>query len=251
MSPFRALLVALSVASCSSTLPNSAPVDASADPPLRDSGIDAEPPPVGCDTPTEPGKDAADCLVDAFGVFVSPTGDDANDGTKAKPFKTLEKALGASRPRIAICEGSYAEVLDIQRDVEIYSGFDCSFTKEAGKAKIAPASSTGLTVSSGTVKLFDMEVEAKSATTPGGSSIGIFAKGGELQLTRSKVTARDGAEGVPAAATGDNKADVELVGNPSTGQAGATSKVCTCKLGVDRAPPYFFGEFWGERAGFA
>lgn len=196
----------------------------------RDGSIDAEPPPTGCDTPTEPGKDPVDCLVDKFGVFVSPTGDDGNDGTKAKPFKTIEKALGAMRPRIVVCEGTYAEVLDIQRDAEIYGGVDCTFSKEGGKAKIAPALTTGLTLSSGVVKLYDIEVASQSATAPGASSIGIFAKAGTLELTRSKVSAGAGADGAPAAATGDNLADVDLTGNPSTGSSGAASKVCTCKL---------------------
>jgi hypothetical protein len=72
-----------------------------------DAKADAEPPPPGCDTPNEPLKNPEKCLVDSFGVFVSPTGDDGNPGTKAKPFKTLGKALGAKRSRVVVCEARH------------------------------------------------------------------------------------------------------------------------------------------------
>lgn len=60
----------------------------------------------GCNIKLEP-KDAPYCLSDVMGVFVSPNGDDANDGTKAKPFKTFGKAAEkiGQHARIYACEG--------------------------------------------------------------------------------------------------------------------------------------------------
>jgi hypothetical protein len=49
-----------------------------------DAKPDADPIPTDCTTPTDPTKNPEKCLVDSFGVFVSPTGDDTKDGTKAK-----------------------------------------------------------------------------------------------------------------------------------------------------------------------
>ena len=197
---------------------------------IPDAKADRDPPPPGCDTPNEPLKNPEKCLVDSFGVFVSAGGSDTNDGTKAKPFKTMGKALGAGKDRIVVCEGTYAESLEIKGDVEIYSGVTCDFAKAGGKAKIAPEASTGLTVENGVVGLYDVEVTAKSATTPGASSIGILAKSGaKLTLRRSTVAAAAGADGNDAAATGNNHvASVE--GNPASGSTGAGAKVCACPM---------------------
>ena len=195
-----------------------------------DAKADRDPPPPGCETPNEPLKNPEKCLVDSFGVFVSAGGSDTNDGTKAKPFKTIGKGLLAGKDRIVVCEGTYAESLDIKGDVEIYSGVTCDFARAGGKAKIAPEASTGLTVENGVVGLYDVEVTAKAATTPGASSIGILAKSGaKLTLRRSTVAAAAGADGNDAAATGNNHvASVE--GNPASGSTGAGAKVCACPM---------------------
>ena len=201
-------------------------VDASAD-----TGKDADPIPTGCDTPTEPAKNPEKCLVDGFGAFVSPNGNDANPGTKALPYKTIGKALAGEKDRIVVCEGTYDEALTISRSAALYGGVTCAFDKAGAKAKIAPAASTGLTVGSGTLKLFDVEVIAKSATEPGASSIGIFAKAGTaLEIQRGRVEAGDGADGADAKATGDNRLDKEPTGAPASGATGGIDKKCTCSL---------------------
>src|SRR5689334_19064962 len=66
--------------------------------------------PADCDPNADP-KDAPKCVVNAFGVFVDANGDDANEGTKEKPVKTITAALGklAGKPRVYVCEGTYEE----------------------------------------------------------------------------------------------------------------------------------------------
>ncbi len=198
---------------------------------IPDSGKDADPIPTGCDTPTEPAKNPEKCLVDGFGAFVAPNGNDANPGTKALPYKTIGKALAGEKDRIVVCEGTYDEALTISRSAALYVGVTCAFDKAGAKAKIAPAASTGLTVGSGTLKLFDVEVIAKSATEPGASSIGIFAKAGTaLEILRGRVEAGDGADGADAKATGDNRLDKDPTGAPASGATGGIDKKCTCSL---------------------
>jgi hypothetical protein len=198
---------------------------------IPDAGKDADPIPTGCDTPTAPGKNPEKCLTDEFGAYVAPNGNDANPGTKALPYKTIGKALSGDRSRIVVCEGSYEETLTVVRSAELYGGVTCTFDKAGGKAKIAPAASTGLTVGSGTLKLFDVEVIAKSATEPGASSVGIFAKAGTVvEIARGRVEARDGADGADAKATGDNRLDKDPTGAPASGATGGIDKKCTCSI---------------------
>ena len=163
---------------------------------LPDVKPDADPPPPGCDTPNEPLKNPEKCLVDAFGAFVSPTGDDGNDGSKAKPFKTLGKALSGAKSRIAVCEGTYTESLDIQRDVEIYGGIACSFSAAGKPGSIESGNSIGLSVSRGTVLLTSLNVTSVNAGDPGESSIGIVAASGtSLKIIGGTIVAGTGAEG--------------------------------------------------------
>jgi hypothetical protein len=195
-----------------------------------DTGKDADPIPTGCDTPSEPAKNPEKCLVDGFGAFVAPNGNDANPGTKALPYKTIGKALAGEKDRIVVCEGTYDEALTISRSAALYGGVTCTFDKAGAKAKIAPAASTGLTVGSGTLKLFDVEVIAKSATEPGASSIGIFAKAGTtVELSRSRIEAGDGSDGAEPKPTGDNIV-ADRSGNGATGMTGGAAKACKCSV---------------------
>ena len=140
---------------------------------------DAKPdtaPPAGCDTPNEPLKNPEKCLVDAFGAFVSPTGDDANPGTKAKPFRTIGKALGTTQPRIVVCEGEYAGSLEIKRDVSILSGIDCGFTKAGAKAKVVatkPEYAVSVEKTASAVVLSELDVAAVDGTATSVNSVGI------------------------------------------------------------------------------
>lgn len=70
-------------------------------------------------------------------VYVSPTGDDSADGTRAHPVKTLRQALvlagrepagTADAPkRVAMCAGDYLEKpTTIQGEIVVSGGYDCS-----------------------------------------------------------------------------------------------------------------------------
>ncbi len=196
-----------------------------------DAKADADPPPPGCDTPNEPLKNPEKCLVDSFGVFVSPTGDDGNPGTKAKPFKTIGKALGTGRSRVAVCEGTYGESLELARAVEIYGSLACTFDKAGGATKIESGKEIGLTVSAGTVGMFGMEVIAKDATEPGESSIGVaLSSGVTFKMVGGAVSAGVGAS-APDGTTMSNysplaQSDPKIKGNDGSGNTGGATQTC-------------------------
>ncbi len=198
-----------------------------------DARPDADPIPTDCTTPTDPAKNPEKCLVDSFGVFVSPTGDDTKDGSKANPFKTIGKALGTTRSRIVVCEGEYAGSLDVGRAVEIYGGVACDFAKAGAKAKIVaskPAYGVKVSKVAGAVILADLDVVGMNAAAPSESSVGIFAsESADVKVLRSRVEAGDGAD-APAKKDGAFAMAAQAPkGGDAAGNAGgasATSGVC-------------------------
>ena len=163
-----------------------------------DATTDRDPPPPGCDTPTEPLKNPEKCLVDSFGVFVSPSGDDSNAGTKEKPLKTIGKALQIGRDRVVVCEGEYAGSLDVTRAVEIYGGVSCDFKKAGAKAKVV-ASKPGYGIKvekvAALVILADLDVVGMNAAALSESSVGVFVtQSADVKVLRSRVEAGDGAD---------------------------------------------------------
>jgi hypothetical protein len=194
---------------------------------------DADPIPTDCTTPTDPTKNPEKCLVDSFGVFVSPTGDDTKDGSKANPFKTIGKALSTSRSRIVVCEGEYAGSLDVGRAVEIYGGVACDFAKAGAKAKIVaskPAYGIKISKVAAAVILADLDIVGMNAAAPSESSVGVFAsESADVKVLRSRVEAGDGAD-APAKKDGAfaMAAQAPKGGDAvaNTGGASATSGVC-------------------------
>ena len=97
-------------------------------------GRDADAPdavaPDDCDESADASSpEAKGCIVDSFALFVDgATGLDANDGSKAKPFKTISAAVAkvptTGKRRIYVCgEGPYAEHVNVTTAVSIFGGF--------------------------------------------------------------------------------------------------------------------------------
>jgi len=196
-----------------------------------DAATDRDPPPPGCTTPEEPLKNPEKCLVDAFGAFVSPTGDDGNDGSKAKPFKTVGKALGTAKTRIVVCEGTYAETLEIGRDVEIYGSVACSFDKAGNATTLESGKPTGLAVTRGTVGLYGIGVTAKDGVDLGESSIGILVSTGvTFRMVGGAVVAGAGVGGAEGTTASNYAAvaqsDPKIKGNDAMGNAPGATQTC-------------------------
>lgn len=247
-------LVALSIAGCPTTFSvceegpcgtaDGSTADATSPDSSTDAKTDADPPPPGCDTPNEPLKNPEKCLVDSFGVFVSPTGDDANPGTKAKPFKSLAKALGAGKPRIVACEGEYVGSLDVTTGVSLYGGVSCDFAKAGGRAKItASKAEYGIKIAkvSAAVLFSDVEVLGIAGVAPSESSIGVFvSESANVQFVRAKIEAADGADAPPkkdgaftlaASAPKGGNGDDKATGSPADDTGGVSATTGTCPGG--------------------
>ncbi|WP_437953842.1 hypothetical protein WME98_26440 [Sorangium sp. So ce296] len=205
----------------------------------------------GGDTPPDcvpsAGGDAVD---DACGVFVATGGDNASDGAKDAPVKTLAAALALAEQngtrRVYVCAETFKEVVEVKSGVTIYGGLDCtagwSFSPEARSAIEGPADEIGLTLAEGAsgAKVRSFAVRAASATVAGGSSIGVAVADVEAKLSQVDVIAGDGMDG----AKGETPAEAPQAGAP----AGAVSNACdlvfggeagvtTCEDGETRGGP--------------
>ncbi|MFO0639643.1 MAG: hypothetical protein U0183_10570 [Polyangiaceae bacterium] len=200
---------------------------------IPDAGPDSNVPnPPGCESVKEPLKNPEKCFTDDVWAFVSPSGNDANPGTKALPYKTIGKALQGAKPLVAACEGTYAEALVIGRTAGLYGGMTCDFGKAGGATTLASGKPVGLTAKSGDVTLNGVSVRATDAAAEGESSIGILAESGVvLNVMGGTVTAGAGAPGA-GGTTGTNydaaldASDPKIKGNNANGNTGGAKQTC-------------------------
>jgi hypothetical protein len=183
--------------------------------------------PEGCD----PSK-AAKSVADGCGIFVSPSGDDGNAGTKAKPVKTITAALkkGAT---IYACVGAtpFSETVTLGKAATLYGAVDCvSWIHDATKKThlTAGADAVPLTAAStaGGAEIHDFVIAAADAKLAGGSSIAVLDDHAELTLERVDVDAGVGAAGAagmpqaqvmtPATANGGNGTDDAMCNVPGS-----------------------------------
>jgi hypothetical protein len=199
-----------------------------------DGGGDVQVPP-DCNATAEP-KDAPACVVDGFGVFVDATsGNDSNAGTKALPVKTIGAALGklGGKPRVYVCEGTYAEHVNVTSAVAIYGGFACGTWNYSGtKAKVAPTDAgyaLSLTKIAGTLVVADLSFTSAAATEKGASSIAAFVSGSpNVTFVRAALEAGAGKEGADGTGGETGTPDKALDGIPASGTTQGVGKTCTC-----------------------
>jgi hypothetical protein len=151
-----------------------------------------------CDTSKSP-LDAPCVVADAFGFFVSATGDDANPGTAKQPFKTIAKAYNRAsgavplRRRIFVCNETFTEQVTAADGVDLYGGLDC---KNNWVPALPPASvvttlnaiaSPALVVKGFTsgAHIESFAVTAPHGLEPGGSSIGLLVSGSKNVVVRA------------------------------------------------------------------
>lgn len=168
--------------------------------PVDGSLVDAPP---GCDLKLDP-KDSPACVDDSIGVFVSPSGDDGNDGTKAHPIKHVQAALAKTstqKSRVYVCAGTYAEHVKLTTTASIFGGFDCIKWSYAvtNIVSISPSDAGfGIEIASApsALTIEDVSITALGGTAALPSSVGVFAHGSMgVTLRRVKVTTGDGFTG--------------------------------------------------------
>ena len=119
-------LLALTIAACGSSGSDSPPgTEPGAGPNGTDGGPDAPAP----SAPAVTGTPVNDELTDQLGVFVSPTGADNADGTRAHPLARIQPAIDLAHKvgkRVYVCTGVYREALVVADSNSIIGGLDCS-----------------------------------------------------------------------------------------------------------------------------
>jgi hypothetical protein len=150
-------------------------------------------------------------IADDCGFFVSASaGDDAFDGTKARPVRTLARAidLATSRTRhVYACAEEFPEAVNLPAGVTLFGGLDCAggfaFPNDTRRTVITPGPDTiGVTVTAGamTTRLENVSVRSPHAVLTGGSSIAVLAlPEARLEIVHSDLQAGDGAPGADGA----------------------------------------------------
>jgi len=188
-----------------------------------------------CDTAQAPANVSED-----YGVFVNGDVDataDA-DGTKDKPFKTMEQALEnlAGKSKVFVCasSGAYAEQVNLPANVSLFGGFECgTWVYNCEKPKVAPdhpgvalnvSGSSGATVA-------DMEFVSRDAPSAGDSSIAVFiANSTGIVLQRVAATAGNGMSASSMGNPDSNYCD-NVQGNAG-GTTGGLEQACDCTDGT-------------------
>jgi hypothetical protein len=201
-----------------------------------------------CDTTASPSDEP--CLVsDDLSVFVSPDGDDDDDGTMDEPVESFARALelAAEDDKLVVaCSGEYDEQIVIDDEVRIYGSFDCEddWTYAPGEPSVVAPGEPGYALRidgvDGEVVVEDVELVALDGEEPGESSVaGFVSESSDVTLRRVRLEAGSGVDGedgelVPFA-PGDFPDEPALRGNavPSGDMSlGGPEKVCACPGGT-------------------
>jgi hypothetical protein len=199
-------------------------------------------PPVGCVPSTATGA-----VADSCGVFVSPSGDDGNAGTKEKPVKTIAAGLGKGATVYA-CAGAmpFSEAVTVPAAATIYGGLDCtSWVYDASnKTQLtAKADAVPLTIGTrGAVEINDFAISATSATKEGGSSIAVQVNGATASFERCDLVAGDAKGGLAGTSGGAQAMQAEggdagdnATSTTQNGGAGGVNAVCSLSGGMGGA----------------
>ncbi|HET7903087.1 MAG TPA: DUF1565 domain-containing protein, partial [Candidatus Eisenbacteria bacterium] len=198
----------------------------------------------GDDNPTKPKTPVTPGVPDAAGNYFvnAATGSDANAGTRAAPFLTIQKAIdvafsGNTRADIYVAYGTYTQSLALRTRMSLHGGYDGSTwvrnlttgetVVSGGATAIAGNDADSLTVNGFTIRSAD-------ATTPGGSSIGIHLVNGcqGVAISENRIYAgkgkagsngAPGAPGMSASGSVGNGAD----GGGMTSNGGGAGQECT------------------------
>ncbi len=172
------------------------------------------------------------CLNEGTAFFVSPSGDDGGEGTRARPFATLGAAIGRLDPahrRIYVCEGTYREDFKLtatHAGVGIFGGVSCAWEAAPATKPVLGATAHPVTLEDAQdIVLADLAITSAAATT--GSSVAILAVKSSALLRAVVLTAGPGANGAKGTlqpfsfpAIGNGKTATSVSGAPATSTPG-------------------------------
>ena len=141
----------------------------------------------------------------AHALWVAPTGNDANAGTRAAPKATIQAAIDAANvgglgADVYAAAGTYSGSLTLHPNVSVYGGYSpTTFLRDvAGNATVISGGTTAVTGTSANALTLDgLTIRSADATAAGGSSIAILLdNSANLVLSRNAIVAGGGAAGV-------------------------------------------------------
>ncbi|XYH92680.1 hypothetical protein ACMHYB_32990 [Sorangium sp. So ce1128] len=175
---------------------------------------------------------------DACGVFVAHRGDDADEGTRKEPVRTLrravEKARNEGKRRVFACAEVFDEAVTLPSGIDLWGGRDCTtdewgwpdtlsvteIAPEPGRVPLQVKATQGI----GTSNISAVRLVAADAIEAGASSIAMLATGGvKAVVTWSEIIAGNGADGAPG-----EDAPLERAQNGAPANHGAA--VCSDEL---------------------
>jgi hypothetical protein len=182
--------------------------------------------------------------VEDCGVFVQADAADATgDGTRAKPYKTLQEALDkAGDKRVYACASApFVEAVTISAGVELFGGFACAkewtWSQGAKSMLNGPADQIALTLVSGAdgakVENFAITAASPSDMTMGGSSIAVVVADLAATFDHCDLIAGDAADGAKGTTPGDLVTPGQDAPMPVHGQMDA----CVNPASVIGGPP--------------
>ena len=164
-------------------------------------------PPVG-------GPAKTDELTDAFGIFVSPRGNDSAEGSHLRPLATIQAGIEAGKKvgkRVYVCSGTFHEALTIANSISVIGGLDCTNDEwRVGGVRTRIESPTSPAMRAANItsatRIEGLEVLAPDATATSGSSFALIADhSSALVIASSKLVAgnakngTDGTDGIQLA----------------------------------------------------
>ena len=162
------------------------------------------------------------------GIYVATTGDDAYEGTRARPLKTITAAVSAALSAgsdVYVSAGIYDESVTLANGVSLFGGFDpSSWVRGTFKSSETPAYIT--TIQGGTIAVDGNGVKnaiidgftvlSANATTAGQGSYAVRLINSTIELKNSIITSGNGYTGQ----NGSNGSEGSPGNNGSTGEDG-------------------------------
>ena len=191
----------------------------------------------GCDITKSPADET--CLVsDEFAVFVSPDGDDGNDGSQNAPFATLTKAVeaAAGTELVLVCSATYDEHVSITTGARVYGGFTCAdWSADTGKPLFKPTTAgTALSIEAVANDLLieGVSFEVGDAVAAGATAMtAIVNASPKVTLRAVSLTSGEGMAGANGALASFTFASASSLNGNAENPAGSGGgeKACACQ----------------------
>jgi hypothetical protein len=179
-----------------------------------------------CVSGSDPRSNAC-AVTEQYGVFVSSSrGSAGGDGTRARPFFSLQAAISAAKAankNVFACAETYAESLTVVVGVTSYGYFACAggaWQVSTARAVVSSPTSPAMYASAihATTRFESFEIVAPDTSVSSASSIGLVAiDAGGLVIVGSRIhggRAGAGADGTPGSAvTQTATSDGDALGN--------------------------------------